>query len=147
MANPATLPSRRGGRRRDRRGRGLRGPLLPPAMPGARTRRGDFEDAVLEAVEFLERSWAKEMRGMEFGVEEVPPSDPAPWEHGVPLGRSFANDVIAGLPARVVLYRRVVESRAEGAEEVRALVRDVVVEQVAELLGRNPEELDPGYEP
>ncbi len=116
-------------------------------MPAALTRRDRFEDAVLDCVELLEQSWAKELRDIEFGVEEVPPSDPAPWERGVPLGRAFASDAVAGLPARIVLYRRVVEARADGPEDMRALVRAVVVEQVAEMLGRAPEEIDPGYRP
>ncbi|WP_245967865.1 metallopeptidase family protein [Salana multivorans] len=139
------LPSRRSGRRRDRRGRGLRGPLLPPGMPAAQSRREEFEDAVLDTVELLERSWAKQLRDVEFGIEEVPPSDPSPWERGVPLGRSFASDAVAGLPARVVLYRRVVEARADGPDDMRSLVRAVVVEQVAEMLGRSPEDIDPTY--
>lgn len=116
-------------------------------MPAALSRRDRFEDAVLDCVELLEQSWEKELRGVEFGIEEVPPSDPAPWERGVPLGRAFASDVVAGLPARIVLYRRVVEARADSAEDMRALVRAVVVEQVAEMLGRAPEEIDPGYQP
>lgn len=139
------IPSRRGGRRRDRRGRGARGPLLPPGMPAARTRAQLFDDAVIEVVEQLERRWEAQLRGVEYAVEDVPPSDPSPWEHGVPLGRYFAADPVAGLTHRIVLYRRVVEGRVEDSESMRALVRDVVVEQVAQLLGRPPEEVDPGY--
>jgi len=61
----------------------------------------------------------------------------------VPLGRYFPAD--AGLPARIVVYRRPVETRALDAEELEDLVRDVVVEQVAHLLGRSPDEVDPEY--
>lgn len=100
---------------------------------------------MLDSVEHFERTWTKELRDVEFGVEEVPPSDPAPWESGVPLGRAFASDAVAGLPARVVLYRRAIEARADGAEDLRALVRAVVVEQIAHLIGRTPEEIDPDY--
>lgn len=147
---PATLrlpvPSRRAGRRRDRRGRGLRGPLLPPTLPGARTRAERFDDEVLAAVDRLEKRWAAELEGVEFGVEDVPPSDPAPWEHGeVPLGRYFPADAVAGLSHRVVLYRRPIESRAESPRDLTELVRDVVVEQVAHLLARAPEDVDPDY--
>jgi len=141
-----TLPSRSRGRRRDRRGRGPRGPLLPPSLPAARTRAERFDDDVLDAVERLEKRWSAELSGVEFGVEDVPPSDPAPWEHGtVPLGRYFPADPPAGLSHRIVLYRRPIELRAEGRRDLADLVRDVVVEQVAHLLSRAPEDVDPAY--
>ncbi|PWD52637.1 peptidase [Serinibacter arcticus] len=114
-------------------------------MPAARSRADRFDDAVLEAVDALERRWESQLRGVEYAVEDVPPSDPSPWEHGVPLGRYFAADPAAGLAHRIVLYRRVVEGRADDPETLRALVRDVIVEQVAQLLGRPPEEVDPGF--
>ena len=38
-------------RRRDRRGRGLRGPLLPPELPAARSRSERFDDLVPDAAE------------------------------------------------------------------------------------------------
>jgi predicted nuclease with RNAse H fold len=131
-------------RRRDRRGRGLRGPLLPPGAPGYRTRAERFDDLVLDVVEALERRWSGPLSGTEFAVEEVPPSDPAPWESdGVPLGRCFPAE--SGQPARVVIYRRPVELRAVDDADRAELVRDVVVEQVAHLLGRAPEEIDPHH--
>lgn len=80
---------------------------------------------------------------MQFAVEEVPPSDPAPWERGVVLGRGFAAEPRAGLPARIVLYRRPITSRTASPTELAELVRRVVIEQVALLLGRRPEEVDP----
>ncbi|MCC2312947.1 metallopeptidase family protein [Cellulomonas xiejunii] len=132
-------------RRRDRRGRGLRGPVLPMGAPAYRTRAERFDDLVLDAVEDLERRWARQLEGAEFAVEDVPPSNPAPWEHGgVPLGRYFPAD--AGLPHRIVVYRRPIEARAADPTDLADLVRDVVVEQVAHLLGRGPEEVDPGYD-
>lgn len=131
-------------RRRDRRGRGPRGLLLPPDLPGYRTRAERFDDVVLDAVDRLERRWGSRLAGTEFAVEEVPPSPPAPWEHGgVPLGRYFPADV--GAPARVVVYRRPVETRAEGDADLAELVRDVLVEQVAAALALPPEDVDPGY--
>lgn len=140
------LPPRRGARRRDRRGRGLRGPLFPAGLPGARSRAEQFDDEVLAAVERVERRWGAALEGVEFGVEDVPPSAPAPWEQGsIPLGRYFPADALAGLSHRVVLYRRPIETRAEDARELRELVRDVVVEQVAHLLSKKPEDIDPDY--
>ena len=131
-------------RRRDRRGRGARGSLLPSSVPAFRTRAQRFDDLVLTAVESLEKRWARQLEGTEFAVEEVPPSNPAPWERGgVPLGRYFPAH--SGLPARIVLYRRPIETRALDPEDLGDLVRDVVVEQVAHLLGRSPDDVDPGY--
>ncbi|MFD2793260.1 metallopeptidase family protein [Promicromonospora vindobonensis] len=131
-------------RRRDRRGRGLRGPMLPPGTPAHRTRAQRFDDLVLDVVEDLDRVWAAQLRGTEFAVEDVPPSDPAPWEDGgVLLGRFFPAE--AGRPGRVVVYRRPVEVRAFDREDLADLVRDVVVEQVAHMLARTPEEIDPNF--
>ena len=110
-------------RRRDRHGRGLRGPLLPPHLPAWRTRAERFDELVVSAAEVLTRRWPQ-VGSIQFAVEEVPPSDPAPWEHGVVLGRGFA-------------------ARAQDDAELTELVRRVVVEQVALMLGRSPEEIDP----
>nr|WP_040399716.1 metallopeptidase family protein [Cellulomonas massiliensis] len=117
---------------------------MPPDLPAYRTRAERFDDLVLDAVEELEQRWARQLEGTEFAVEDVPPSNPAPWEHGgVPLGRCFPAD--AGQPPRVVLYRRPVEARAHDHADLADLVHDVLVEQVAHLLGRSPEDIDPGY--
>ena len=135
---PAPTPARR----RDRHGRGLRGPLLPPILPAWRTRAERFDELVTSAADDLARDWPQIAR-IQFAVEEVPPSDPAPWERGAVLGRGFAAEPRAGLPARVVVYRRPVTSRAADEGELADLVRRVVVEQVALMLGRRPEEIDP----
>ncbi|WP_318842942.1 metallopeptidase family protein [Myceligenerans pegani] len=135
---------RRTPRRRDRRGRGLRGPLFPPGSPAHRTRAEVFDDLVLDVAQSLDRRWGKALSGTQFAVEDVPPSDPAPWEgSGVPLGRSFPAE--AGQPARVVAYRRPIEARSHDEDDRADLVRDVIVEQVAHLLARAPEEIDPHF--
>ncbi|UFU02219.1 metallopeptidase family protein [Ruania suaedae] len=133
-------------RRRDRHGRGVRGPLIPPALPGWRTRSERFDESVLTILEHVERHLGDALDGLEIGVEEVPPSNPAPWESGaVPLGRYFAADPAAGLPHRIVVYRRPVVARAEDELELTALVHDVLVEQIAQMLGRSPEDIDPDF--
>ena len=144
MPDPRTWPAPAGRRRRDRHGRGLRGPLVPRGVPAWRSRKDRFDDRVLDAVERLEQRWARELVGVEFAVEDVPPSDPAPWEHGeVPLGRLFPGE--GRLAPRVVVYRRPVETRAGDPRDVGPLVHEVVVEQVAQLLGLSPQQVDPGY--
>ena len=96
----------------------------------------------MDAAQNLARRWPS-VDQIQFAVEEVPPSDPAPWEHGVVLGRGFAAQPRAGLPSRIVVYRRPVASRAREDAELAGLVRRVVVEQVALVLGRGPDEIDP----
>ena len=46
-----------------------------------------------------------------------------------------------------MLFRRPIEHRCETRAELEALVLTVVVEQVAELLGIDAEEVDPRYDP
>nr|WP_284290071.1 metallopeptidase family protein [Angustibacter aerolatus] len=116
-----------------------------PACRGTAPAPSSSTSLVLDAVERLERRWSDELDGVEFAVEDVPPSDPAPWEHGaVPLGRFFpAGD---GLPTRIVVYRRPVETRVEDRTVLPALVHRVVVEQVAHLLGVEPGTVDPAVD-
>ena len=138
---PPPLPVRRG-RRRDRRGRGIRGPLLAPALPAARSRTQIFDDYVRAAVARLAHRWERQLRAIEVAVEEVPASGGAPWETGVVLGRAFP--AANAMPARIVLYRRPIEARASSGE-MGVAVLDVLVEELAHLLGRDPSEIDPGY--
>ena len=119
---------------------------MPPGLPGSRTRAERFEADVRQAVDRVHRRLGKSLDAVEFGIEDLPPSSPAPWEAGsVPLGRYFPADSAAGLRHRVVLYRRPIEARAEDHLELRDLIREVVVEQVAHLLGRPPSDIDPGF--
>lgn len=118
---------------------------MPASLPAARTRAERFDELVVATVTRIERAWSRQIAGTEFAVEDVPPSDPAPWEHrrGVPMGRYFPAD--SGLAARIVVYRRPIEERAAGRDDLAELVRTVVVEQVAHMLARSPEDIDPGY--
>jgi len=145
-SGPNRAPRGRAGGRRDRRGRGVRGPLAWPPVPAMQSRAGLFDELVLDAAARLEGRAGKAFADIEFAVEDVPPSDPASWESAdIALGRLFPAE--ASMPPRIVVYRRPVETRAHDRRELAALVNDVVVEQVAALLGVDPHELDPGYEP
>ena len=128
--------------RRDSHGRGLRRPLIPTALPAFRTRAERFDDLVADASERLAARWSSQWGRLEFGVEDVPPSDPAPWEHGVPLGRVLPGEY--GAPTRIVLYRRPLDQRAR-PEELPGLIRDILAEQVGHLLSIRPDEIDPDY--
>jgi predicted Zn-dependent protease with MMP-like domain len=129
--------------RRDRHGRGLRGPLAPRGVPLARTRAQRFEDLILEAVTRLEGRWEEQLSAIEFAVEEVPPQ-PLPGD-GDPVPLSRLHLAEPGRRARIIVYRRPVQARAEGEDELAALVSDVVVEEFARLLSMDPEDIDPGY--
>ncbi|MCX4664215.1 hypothetical protein GT204_10970 [Streptomyces sp. SID4919] len=147
MDNPVPpTPAPRGPRRRDRHGRGMRGPVAPPQVPLAASRAELFTDLVQDSVERLERRWPQ-LSDIDFLVLEVPrldPPDGAADEEPVPLGGVVTAK--EGRRARVVIYRRPVEIRSKGRDERAALVHEVVVEQVAELLGLTPEAVDPHYD-
>jgi len=134
--------------RRDRHGRGLRGRLVPANVPLFRTKSEIFDDLVLDAIEGLERTYSRELAGVEFAVEDVPPDlnvyDSDVLEDGeVPLARLLPGAPgRPSTPARIVLYRRPLEFRAIDNEDLADLVHDVIIEQVANLLGIDPEELD-----
>lgn len=109
------------------------------------TRREEFDDLVLDAASRLEGRVGPQFGQVEFAVEDVPAADPAPWEReGVPLGRTFPGH--GRQPARIVVYRRPVESRAQDQRELTAMVQDIVVEQVAALFNIPPSDLDPRYD-
>lgn len=89
-------------------------------------------------MERLERRWPQ-LADVDFVVLDVPVTT----EETVPLGSALS--ATKGRPAQVVVYRRPVEIRTKGKEERALLVHEVVVEQVAELLGLAPESVDPRY--
>jgi hypothetical protein len=123
----------------------MRGPIAPPQVPLAASRAEVFADLVQDSVERLERRWPQ-LADIDFVVLEVPRLDatPEPWnDEAVPLGGTVPPR--EGRRARVVVYRRPVEIRSKGRDERAALVHEVVVEQVAELLGLTPETVDPRY--
>jgi predicted Zn-dependent protease with MMP-like domain len=118
---------------------------VPVELPLARTRAELFDDLVLDAVDHLEERWGQQLAEVEFAVEDVPPLPHrgAADRPVVPLARVLPP---AGRrPARIVFYRRPLEARAVDRDELGDIVHDIVVEQVAELLGLEPETIDPGY--
>lgn len=146
----------------------MRGVLVPREVmvagrvvriPLAQTRAERFDDLVLDAVEQLEEHWARQLEGVEFAVEDVPT---VPLDHDAALDADVVADQSAGgsvplgrllpagrdeegqpTPARIVVYRRPLEARAADRLDLADLVHDVVVDQVARLLGVDPDDLDP----
>lgn len=123
----------------------MRGPIAPPQVPLAASRADAFADLVQDSVDRLERRWPQ-LADIDFLVLDVPHlggPDQGWNDDAVPLGGTVsARD---GQRARVVVYRRPVEIRTKGREERAELVHEIVVEQVAELLGLTPETVDPRY--
>lgn len=147
-------PAGRPGRRRDRHGRGLRGILAPRPVPIAHSRGDAFDAMVLHAVEHLQPQLGEQLSHVEFAVEDVPQvshrgtgdfeyDDDVLDDNSVPLSRLYRSGLAGIVAPVIVLYRRPLESRATQPEELAELVHEVVVEQMARLLGRSPDEIDP----
>ena len=126
----------------------MRGPLAPPQVPLALSRADSFDNLVRDSADRLERRWPQ-LSGVYFAVQDVPMlgAAEAPVTDGgmpsVPLGRLLA--ARGDRPDCVIVYRRPVELRTRNREERALLVHEVVVEQVADLLGLSPESVDPRY--
>jgi predicted Zn-dependent protease with MMP-like domain len=114
---------------------------VPSDLPVFRSRAQAFDDLVLDAVERLERLWARELANVDFLVEDVPPIPRGGRPTGsIPFSRL---DTDPSGRARIVVYRRPVEIRTKDPEEMALLVHETVVEEVANLLGVEPESVDP----
>ena len=122
----------------------LPGPLSPAGVPAARSPKAAFDALVLTLVREIESRWHTELGLVEFAVEETPlvPDD---WDTDtVPLASLVRGT--GGAATRLVLFRRPIELRSETRGDLSAMVLTVLVEQVSELLGRPPEEVDPRYD-
>lgn len=111
---------------------------------------------VLEALEPIEERWHAELEQLDVAVDQVPEitdCDPTLVHWGsdvvedgkVPLARLVPAGVDrAGLPtrARIVLYRRPLETRAQDRSDLSDLIHEVLVEQVASYLGVDPDVID-----
>ena len=109
-----------------------------------RYRTGMFDDMVAAQVRRLGQAWPELIRPLQFAVEDVPPSDPTPWQTE-PNMTSQCFPASHGIPARVVLYRMPLQTEAPTKLELQLAVRDELVARIAELYGRRPEEIDPDW--
>ena len=135
----------------------MRGPLLPPTVPGWRSRAERFDMAVLEAYEPIERRWRERVAELDVAVDEIPriaAKDPesVQWPPEVvadgPI--ALARLIPAGVDvrgnatrARVVLFRRPIERRAKDTIELGELLHEILVAQVAIYLDVEPSVIDP----
>lgn len=133
-SQPRTLKLRT--RRRDRRSRGIRGPLAPVAVPITRSRAIRFDEQVLNAWDLLVAAHPQ-LQFIDIAVSDVPDSgDPA---------LSVFDPADAGVPARITVYRWALEMRAATPAGLRDLIKDVMAEQAAAFLGVDAQALDYGY--
>lgn len=135
----------------------MRGPLLPPTVPGWRSRAERFDMAVLEAYEPIERRWQERVSQLDIAVDEIPriaAKDPesVQWPPEViadgPI--ALARLIPAGVDvrgnatrARIVLFRKPIERRAKDTEELGELLHEILVAQVAIYLDVDPSVIDP----
>lgn len=138
----------------------MRGPLLPPTVPGWRSRAERFDMAVLEAYEPIERRWHDRLTDLDVAVDEIPriaPRDPesVQWPPEVvadgPI--ALARLIPAGVDvrgnatrARIVLFRKPIERRARDSVDLTDLLHEILVAQVATYLGVDPSIIDPSLE-
>ena len=125
----------------------MRGPgVLPrePGRPELRTRRERFDDLALALVTEVDARWQDRLGLVEYAVEDAP-QIPDDWDSPVvPLSSLVRGS--GTTPTRLVLFRRPIEHRCETRGELETLVLNVIVEQVAELLGIDAELVDPRYD-
>ena len=152
-----TPPSRR---QRNRRGRGLRGPLMPPTLPAHKTRADRFDAAAVDAFSEIESRWHDHLVELDVAVDDIPrmlprSDDPVQWpdevtaDGQVPLARLIPAGIdTTGRPTRaqVILFRRPLELRAQDADDLPEILHEVLVEQVATYLGVDEETIEDGPE-
>ncbi|WRH24391.1 hypothetical protein GC088_04330 [Arthrobacter sp. JZ12] len=142
---PIGRESRFATRRRNRHGRGLRGELIPSHLPGSRTRSERFEDWVMESAQRLERLWGDRIQDVQIIVQEIPTGLEQMSRDALRGLLGACEPAVPGRPATITVYRLPIEMAAKGYVPANELVHDVVVEQMAELLGMTPEAVDPAY--
>jgi predicted Zn-dependent protease with MMP-like domain len=124
----------------------MRGPAIAPELPGRPelpTKGERFDLLVLETVRDIDTRWQDRLGLVEYAVEDTPQL-PDDWSgETVPLASLVRGQ--SGTPTRLVLFRRPIEHRCETRADLEAMVLTVVVEQVAELLGIDAEDVDPRY--
>lgn len=145
---------------RDRRGRGIRGPIVPEAIPRYRTRSQQFDMAVLDAYSPIHNSYRDQLAALDLAVDTVPrmqlsadstvlPDDIVA-EGPVPLGRILPAGVDAqGRPtrARMVIFRQPIEERAKTTDERQELLSWVLAALASSYLNIDPRDILPDFEP
>jgi predicted Zn-dependent protease with MMP-like domain len=138
--------------RRDRHGRGARGPLAPRGVPISASAADRFDRIASEAVEHVEHRWRAELANVEFAVDLVPSADLDTSSRAMDGAIESGGVLLAAIvpprgpeKAHIVLYRKPIELRARDLDDLEDLVHDIVVHVIANFLGLDPETVDPGF--
>jgi predicted Zn-dependent protease with MMP-like domain len=102
----------------------------------------------------VEHRWRERLAGVEFAVDLVPePIADAPrsaMDGAIESGGVLLAQIVPGKgrrPTHIVLYRKPIELRARGVEDLEDLLHDIVVQVIANYLGLDPDVVDPGFGP
>jgi predicted Zn-dependent protease with MMP-like domain len=125
---------------------------VPHGLPIATTPADRFDRIASAAVDHVEHRWRQQLTGVEFAVDLVPSADvdasnPA-MDGAIESGGVLLAQIVPGTgrtPTHIVLYRKPIELRARGVEDLEDLVHDVVVQVIANYLGLEPDVVDPGF--
>jgi len=139
---------------RDRRGRGIRGPLVARRLPISTSPADRFDRIASSAIEHVEHRWREQLADVEFAVDLVPSGDVDAANPAMDGAIESAGVLLAQIlpgkgrrPTHIVLYRKPIELRARGVEDLEDLVHDIVVQVIANYLGLEPDVVDPGFGP
>ncbi len=113
--------------------------------------------AVLEAYEPIEQRWKQRLAALDVAVDEIPriaakDPDSVQWppevvaDGPIPLARLIPAGVdVRGNPtrARILLFRKPIEQRANDSTELDDLLHEILVAQVATYLDVEPNVIDP----
>jgi len=120
---------------RDRHGRGFRQPFLSRFYPPGEKRLGDFEQAVVAAVDYLRRAWPNELGSLDYKIVDGPSNDASR-----ELVRRWS---VIRQPQTIVIYRLPVErfGALKNQLDNRIRIEQVVFEAAGNLLGKDPWDL------
>ncbi len=127
----------------------MRGPIAAPnrytgdTVPLRRNERASvfFTRCVSDAVDVIERHSPEALRNVVIGIADVPEREPQ-WAGDRALLAAAVQPTNDEL-ARVVVFRRPLEHRAEGRRDLRRLVYRTIVEQLSAVTGLSIETIDP----
>ncbi len=96
-----------------------------------------------EAIDSLPAWVLERLENVDVVIEEEPPDDDPDLlglYEGIPLTER-GMDYAGVLPDRIVLFRRTIEAEAEDDEDLKRIVADTVVHEVAHFFGISDERL------
>lgn len=136
--------------RRDRHDRGIRGPLSLPnpltgpavRVPGRVSSADFFVKALTKSVQHVTKICPECLAGIDIGIEDVP-SISFDWAGVEEIPLAVASDATATRPARIVLFRRPLERRADSRQDLLDLVHLTLAEQLAALTGYSLRDIGP----